>query len=111
MTCHGGFSLDEATRRTWYNPENILKNSGLNKGMTFMDIGCGEGFFSILAAQIVGETGTIYAVDTDEQGIQKLNAKAKQQNLNNIKTTVGPGGKNGFLQRMRRLGLLQHGSP
>ncbi len=96
MTCHGGFSLDEVTRRTWYNPENVLKNSGLNKGMTFMDIGCGEGFFSILAAQIVGETGTVYAVDTDERGIQKLNAKAKQQNLNNIKTTVGPAEKTVF---------------
>jgi ubiquinone/menaquinone biosynthesis C-methylase UbiE len=96
MACHGGFSLDEATRRTWYNPEEILKKAGLDKGMVFIDIGCGEGFFSILAAKIVGETGTIYAVDTDEQGIDRLNTKAKEQKLQNIKTTVGMAEKTVF---------------
>ena len=60
MTCHGGFSLDEITRRSWYNPENILKD--LKRGMTFADIGSGEGFFSILAARKVGKEGTVYAV-------------------------------------------------
>ena len=55
MTCHGGFSLDEATRRSWYNPEAVLKD--LRKGMVLVDIGCGEGFFSILAAKKVGEEG------------------------------------------------------
>jgi ubiquinone/menaquinone biosynthesis C-methylase UbiE len=89
MACYGGFSLDEKTRREWYDPDEILKNAGLTKGMVFMDIGCGEGFFSILAAKIVGKTGIVYAVDTDDKGIAKLNAKANEQNLQNIKTTVG----------------------
>ena len=52
MGCHGGFSLDEATRRSWYNPEAILKDAGLAAGMIFVDVGCGEGFFSLLAARM-----------------------------------------------------------
>jgi hypothetical protein len=49
MACHGGFSLDDATRRSWYNPEVILQD--LQADRVFVDVGCGEGFFSILAAK------------------------------------------------------------
>ena len=45
MGCHGGFSLDDSVRRTWYNPEAILNNIGLKAGMIFMDIGCGMASF------------------------------------------------------------------
>jgi ubiquinone/menaquinone biosynthesis C-methylase UbiE len=89
MTCHGGFSLDEATRRTWYNPEVILKDAGLRAGMVFMDVGCGEGFFALLAAKTVGESGIVYAVDVDAEAIERLKAKAETQHLTNIRATVG----------------------
>ena len=65
MGCHGGFSLDEATRRSWFNPETILETAGLRSGMVFVDVGCGDGFFTIMAAQVVGPKGMVYAVDTD----------------------------------------------
>jgi ubiquinone/menaquinone biosynthesis C-methylase UbiE len=87
MVCHGGFNLDEATRRSWYNPEEIL--AGLKEGMTFADIGSGEGFFSLIAAKKVGATGKVYAVDVDPAGIKKLNAKAQNQGLTNITAVVG----------------------
>jgi ubiquinone/menaquinone biosynthesis C-methylase UbiE len=90
MACHGGFSLDEETRRSWYNPEKILKDSGLEAGMVFVDVGCGEGFFSVLAAKMVGESGVVYAVDSDLQAIERLKTKAEQQRLQNIKFKVGP---------------------
>lgn len=82
MGCHGGFSLDETTRRSWYNPEAILQN--LLTGMVFIDIGCGEGFFSILAAKKVGVTGKVYAVDLDASAIERLKLKAKAEGLTNI---------------------------
>ncbi len=88
MGCHGGFSLDEATRRSWYNPEALLNDAGLRPGMVFADIGCGDGFFTFLAAKIVGEMGTVYAVDSDNQAIGRLKAKAEQLNLRNIKAEV-----------------------
>lgn len=87
MVCHGGFSLDEATRRSWYNPEAILQD--LRSGMVFADIGCGDGFFSILAAKKVGEKGKVYAVDIDASAIERLKHKAKAEGLKNITTKVG----------------------
>ena len=87
MGCHGGFSLDEATRRSWYNPDAILQD--LHAGMVFMDIGCGEGYFSILAAKKLGANGKVYAVDTDASAIEKLKQKAATEGLKNITAKVG----------------------
>jgi len=82
MVCHGGFSLDETTRRSSYNPDDILRD--LHVGMVFCDIGCGDGYFTILAAKKVGEKGKVYAVDTDELAIKKLKQKAENDGLRNI---------------------------
>jgi ubiquinone/menaquinone biosynthesis C-methylase UbiE len=87
MGCHGGFSLDEATRRSWYNPDAILKD--LRFGMVFVDVGCGDGFFSILAAKKVGDKGRVYSVDIDPKAIEKLKKKAKAEGLVNITSVVG----------------------
>ena len=88
MACHGGFSLDEATRRSWFNPESVLADTGLRAGMTFMDIGSGNGFFTMLAAQIVGEKGMVYAVDTDASAIENLKHKVTEKGLTNVKAVV-----------------------
>jgi ubiquinone/menaquinone biosynthesis C-methylase UbiE len=87
MSGHGNFSLDEATRRSWYNPEAVL--SGLEKGMTFVDVGCGDGFFSLLATKMVGAEGKVYAVDINSSGIEKLQSKAKAEGLTNITAKAG----------------------
>ncbi|MGA2681359.1 MAG: class I SAM-dependent methyltransferase [Candidatus Bathyarchaeia archaeon] len=86
MTCHGGFALDEATRRSWYNPEALLQD--LRADMIFIDVGCGDGFFSILAAKKVGEKGKVYAVDSDASAIEKLGGKAQAGGLRNIVSKV-----------------------
>jgi len=87
MGCHGGFTLDDATRRSWYNPDDILQD--LSAGMVFADVGCGSGFFSILAAKKVGKTGKGYAIDVDSSSIEKLKKKAKVEGLKNITAKVG----------------------
>ena len=96
MVCHGGFALDEATRRSWYNPEEIVR--GLREGMVFVDVGCGDGFFSVLAAKKVGASGRVYAVDTDASAIKKLQDKANAQGLTNITCRVASAEETVFCQ-------------
>ncbi len=88
MTCHGGFNLDENTRRSWFNPEAILRSTGLEKGMIFIDVGSGDGFFTMLAAQIVGETGKVFAVDIDPSAIERLRRRAAEKGFKNVKAIV-----------------------
>jgi precorrin-6B methylase 2 len=87
MACHGGFALDQAARRSWCNPEAVLQD--LRMGMVFMDIGCGDGFFSIVAAKKVGEKGEVYAVDSDASATERLNCKTKAEGLKNIFGKIG----------------------
>jgi ubiquinone/menaquinone biosynthesis C-methylase UbiE len=76
-------------RRNWQNPEAILDNIGLKAGLTFMDIGCGGGFFALPAARIVGESGKVYGIDTNAESISELRELASREGLNNLELTVG----------------------
>src|SRR4030095_16719883 len=42
------------------------------------DLGAGEGAFTLALADLIGETGTIYAVDRDQGALRRL-AKAMQE--------------------------------
>jgi ubiquinone/menaquinone biosynthesis C-methylase UbiE len=79
---------DETERRTWQNPEEILTTIGLKAGHTIVDIGCGEGFFTLPAARIVGPKGLVYAIDSNPQSMARLEKKAAEDGLNNILLTL-----------------------
>jgi ubiquinone/menaquinone biosynthesis C-methylase UbiE len=81
--------VEEAVRRKWHEPETTLKSIGLRSGMVFMDIGCGDGFFTIPAARLVGEKGRVYAVDVDVSAINRLKHEAVEKGLRNLNATVG----------------------
>jgi ubiquinone/menaquinone biosynthesis C-methylase UbiE len=87
---HHRFYGDETERRKWQNPETILEEVGLRKGLTFIDVGCGSGFFSIPAARVVGPQGKVYALDLDEQAILLLKKRATAENLKNVVAKAGP---------------------
>ncbi len=57
--------------------------------MVFMDIGCGYGFFTIPAAEQVGENGRVYAVDADAAAIEAVKRKAAEKGLKNIVAKAG----------------------
>ena len=63
---------NEAARRQWQTPESILSEIGLTAGMTFVDIGCGQGCFALPAVRIVGEAGRVYALDANPEAIANL---------------------------------------
>jgi ubiquinone/menaquinone biosynthesis C-methylase UbiE len=51
-------------RRRWQDPVVISKAVGVREGMTVADLACGPGFFTLPLASLVGEGGTVYAVDS-----------------------------------------------
>jgi len=82
-------SARDRERRKWQDPEAILKEIGLKLGDTFIDIGCGPGYFTIPAAKIVGEGGKVLALDNSLYVIDTLNGKAEAAGLTNITARVG----------------------
>ena len=52
-------------------------------GAMVADLGCGPGYFTIPMAELVGEGGKVYAIDSDRKSIQKLREKIGP-NLENV---------------------------
>jgi ubiquinone/menaquinone biosynthesis C-methylase UbiE len=76
-------------RRKWQNPEAILAEIGLRPGLTFADLGCGGGFFTLPAARVVGRRGKVYGLDVDAESIASLKKAAAGEGLKNLDLTVG----------------------
>jgi ubiquinone/menaquinone biosynthesis C-methylase UbiE len=64
------------------DPHVILPKIGLRPGMTLVDVGCGQGFFAIPAARIVGAKGHVYGIDIDEEALDLLGRRASDAGLN-----------------------------
>jgi len=79
----------EAERRRWQNPESVLALSGLKLAMTFVDLGCGNGFFALPAARTVGAEGRVYGVDANPEIIEELRKRAEGEGLKNFDLTAG----------------------
>jgi len=53
-------------------------------GQTVLDLGCGAGMDSILAARKVGPSGKVIGVDATEEMIVKAKRNAEESNLTNV---------------------------
>jgi len=80
---------DDETRRSWQNPEEILRKIGLEPGSVLIDVGCGAGFFTLPAARLVGAAGKVYGLDTDRETIVRLKSRAAREELRNLSLRVG----------------------
>lgn len=48
-----------------------------------IDVGCGQGFFTLPAARLVGDEGKIYAIDSNEEALRGIKDKAATAGLTN----------------------------
>ncbi len=56
--------------------EDILRRAGLKPGMRVLDLGSGVGDVSMIAARLVGPTGSVLGVDKSEDAIEHARARA-----------------------------------
>ncbi len=88
MTFHSR-RIPDQERLKWQDPQAILDEVGLKPGETFIDLGCGDGFFAIPAARRVGEAGLVYGLDISNDAIERLKEKAADEGLKNLLLRVG----------------------
>ena len=67
----------------------MLKALHLKPGQTVCDMGCGNGFYTLKLAKLVGEKGQVLAVDIQPEMLSLLNERAKEEKLSNIKPILG----------------------
>jgi SAM-dependent methyltransferase len=64
--------------------EQLLRRAGLSGGMRVLDVGCGVGDVSLIAAQLVGYNGQVTALDIDETALATARNRAREHGLANI---------------------------
>jgi precorrin-6B methylase 2 len=67
----------------------VMDILGISSGKTVADIGAGSGWFSVRAAQRVGDAGTVYAVDINPDAIRYIESRIRKENLHNVKPVLG----------------------
>ena len=78
--------LLRAERYTDIVPDKLLCSSGLKEGDRCADVGCGPGFFTIPASGIVGKSGRVYAIDTQEEMLTALRKRGLPRNVEPVKS-------------------------
>jgi 2-polyprenyl-3-methyl-5-hydroxy-6-metoxy-1,4-benzoquinol methylase len=76
--------LIRETRELEENPSVVLEQLGLKPGMSVCDLGCGNGFYTLLMAQKVGPMGKVYAVDIQPEMLQLLSRRAAEAKIDQI---------------------------
>src|SRR4249920_2698552 len=66
----------------------VMDILGITDGKSVGDIGAGSGWFTVRAGKRVGAGGTVYAVDINPEAIRYIGARAKKEQLKNVKTIL-----------------------
>jgi ubiquinone/menaquinone biosynthesis C-methylase UbiE len=76
---HAGW-LSTPLRRLVTDPQRILRGLA-EPGDTVVDLGCGPGFFTLPLAEMVGEGGSVIAVDLQAEMLDMVLARAARKGL------------------------------
>lgn len=71
------------------DPEIVASKFGLKLGQEIADFGAGSGYFTIIMAKIVGDSGKVNAIDILDSSLETIRSKANLEGLKNIKTIKG----------------------
>jgi ubiquinone/menaquinone biosynthesis C-methylase UbiE len=64
--------------------QRLLISAGVKKGMRVLDIGCGPGDVTMLAADLVGSTGRVVGIDRDESVIDAARQRSSELGFSNV---------------------------
>ncbi|MCX6820155.1 MAG: class I SAM-dependent methyltransferase [Candidatus Adlerbacteria bacterium] len=81
--------LNKMEESSFLNPTAALAAAHMHEGMQVADLGCGSGFFARAAARLVGEGGTVWAVDVHRDMLPRLKNLAAGEGLHNVEVMHG----------------------
>ncbi len=67
----------------------VMDLLGIKAGSSVADIGAGGGWFTMLAANRVGPSGTVYAEDINPEAMDYIRNRAQHEHLGNVREVLG----------------------
>ena len=70
-----GVMMESRLRRWLMSPVKTLRGAGIEPGQTVLEVGCGTGFFTIPAAELIGDQGCLVAMDALSDYTKRVSKK------------------------------------
>lgn len=67
----------------------LLTNLGLKPGITVCDMGCGNGFYALQIAEMIGAEGRVLGVDVQVEMLEMLRERMEDAGINNVTPVLG----------------------
>lgn len=80
--------IDNPLRRRIQPPDETAIRHGIEPGMVVLDVGPGNGTYTVGAARRVGDGGKVVTVDIEPRMIERVEARARREGLTNIEARV-----------------------
>ena len=78
------------------NPFETLGAAELREGQRVLEVGCGPGYFTIPAGEIVGATGHVDALDINPVAVEYVRRKIKRLGTKNIEIKLADASETGL---------------
>jgi SAM-dependent methyltransferase len=70
------------------DPYEPLKAAGLRPGQSVLEVGCGPGFFTVPAAEIVGQDGSVTSLDVSPTAVDHVRQKVADAGVTNVEVLL-----------------------
>jgi ubiquinone/menaquinone biosynthesis C-methylase UbiE len=77
-------AIDNPLRRRIQPPAEMPRRHGITPGMTVLEVGPGNGRYTVETARAVGRTGRVVAVDIEPRIIERVRRRAKAEGMTNV---------------------------
>ncbi|MDP8243559.1 MAG: class I SAM-dependent methyltransferase [Candidatus Hinthialibacter antarcticus] len=84
MHYSGAEWLMRESRQREESTGDVIANLGVKPGMTVCDFGSGNGFYTLKLAERVGESGSVFAVDIQQEMLDLLRMRANAASVKNV---------------------------
>lgn len=105
-----GWAMESSLRRLLHDPEKILRGADVRPGQTVLEVGSGTGFFTIPAARLIGDRGSLIAMEPLSTYVERLTDKVKSAGLHNVRIVrrdaLNSGLEAGSIDRVLLFGVL-----
>jgi len=88
------------------DPYRLLGAAGLRKGEVALEVGCGPGFFTIPAAEIVGPQGHLYTIDNNPAAVERVKKMVEEEGLANVDAYYADAAATGLAEESLDIAVL-----
>jgi len=79
-----GWVMESRLRGRLFDAARMLRAGGVAPGLTVLEVGCGSGFFTVPAAEILGDRGRLVAIEPLTRFVERVREKVDEAGLDNV---------------------------